>query len=240
VCRDSDVDFLDFFETDTFFFLMVTVQQKNLPLLGLVLASFFLYVIFSRSSSSPDVNTKETYTVFLIRHGFAAHNADVRNGWKIRDPELTQRGRKEATALAQNFAQKEEEVDFVISSPLIRTLQTAALAFPKQQIIAFPELQERLTHPCDTGSPVKEIRNKMKMPETSQLDLSALDDDWFKTKLPDAVFPVKLSERIRALCPPGSRLAIVAHDGVIRSWTGKQFKNGEMQKFVLHDLAAFK
>jgi broad specificity phosphatase PhoE len=194
-----------------------------------------LYVIFTRSSSSPD-GTKETYTVFLIRHGFAAHNADVRNGWKIRDPELTQRGRNEATALTQ----REEEVDFVISSPLLRTLQTAALAFPKRQIIAFPELQERLLHPCDTGSPVEEIRNKMKMLETSQLDLSALEDDWFKTKLPDAVFPVKVSERIRALCPPGSRLAIVAHDGVIRSWTGKQFKNGDMQKFVLHDLAAFK
>ena len=65
--------------------------------------------------------------VILIRHGQAEHNVDRANLGK-RDVQLTERGRMQAAAIRARVKKLGAEV--VLTSPVLRTLQTTALLEP--------------------------------------------------------------------------------------------------------------
>jgi len=74
--------------------------------------------------------------IFCIRHGEALHNVLF---WEIgekvyllyRDTPLTAKGVKQAQTLGKNEWHKREQIDLVLVSPLLRTLQTATNIFCK-------------------------------------------------------------------------------------------------------------
>lgn len=64
-------------------------------------------------------------TIILIRHGEAYHNATL--NYELRDPGLTDEGKQQCRRM-EEWLQKElpmtDEVEAIVSSPMIRTLET--------------------------------------------------------------------------------------------------------------------
>ena len=85
-------------------------------------------------------------TIFLARHGESDWNVEKRFQGH-RDRPLTERGRKQAHALADLVAS--EKIDAVYTSPLSRARETAEIVAARAglEAVALPELQE-----VDTGS----------------------------------------------------------------------------------------
>lgn len=97
----------------------------------------------------------------------------------IRDPLLTDLGKQQCNQLAQNFPHH-ATVELLVSSPLRRTLHTTLLSFKTEtdkgiKIIALPDLQETSNLPCDTGSPLAELREDFK---DTPIDLDLVEPDW--------------------------------------------------------------
>ena len=83
--------------------------------------------------------------LYLIRHGYALHNFLY---WKIgtdtydiRDTQLLQKGVEQATNLGNTWEEK-KDIELIVCSPSIRTLDTALLIFRGHQIIALDSILE--------------------------------------------------------------------------------------------------
>ena len=123
--------------------------------------------------------------LFLTRHAEAAHNAT--GDYTIRDPALTELGRRQATSIAATNARALEDCDLIVTSPLRRTIETTLLGFygadasPRRRrvpIVLMPELQEAGARACDVGSPADELR-KLFADDLDVLDFSPCGDGWF-------------------------------------------------------------
>ncbi len=103
----------------------------------------------------------ERINVILIRHGQTEFNrvfSVTRRDPGIRDPHLTDLGRRQAAAVAQ--ALRPSRLRRLISSPYARALETAGiiaehLGLP---ISVEPLIAERFFFICDIGSPLAELR----------------------------------------------------------------------------------
>merc|ERR1719277_1604469 len=91
-------------------------------------------------------------TVLLVRHAEALHNAS--QDCRLRDPELTGKGVKQAQELAKGRLAEGMRAEVLVVSPMRRTLQTAVLGFAEAQLplVCYAGLQETGEMPCDTGS----------------------------------------------------------------------------------------
>ncbi|KAI1381457.1 phosphoglycerate mutase-like protein [Hypoxylon crocopeplum] len=135
-------------------------------------------------------------TIDIIRHAQARHNVLSSN---IRDPRLTSAGIMECLALSQDIRPFRRKVTRIFSSPLRRAIETASIGIKPIvgediKVILLPELQEINATPSGTGSPKERLIKKY---GTSQLDMSALDDDWWH-KGPETRFsqgPAKVEAR---------------------------------------------
>ena len=104
-------------------------------------------------------------TLYFIRHGTALHNLLF---WKIgneayttyRDTPLVQRGFEEASELGKTWKEI-NEIELVLVSPLLRTLQTQINIFG---VNSSPILKNIISLDCLVESPIggKEICNKRK------------------------------------------------------------------------------
>ena len=99
---------------------------------------------------SPGSRRSRSQTIYLLRHGVAVHNLpDPRTGTypdltdpRLTDPPLVPWGRHQAEEAAGRIYRSASSggggggpggpVDLVVSSPLVRCLQTASLAFPRR------------------------------------------------------------------------------------------------------------
>jgi broad specificity phosphatase PhoE len=117
--------------------------------------------------------------IHFVRHAESEHNIPPYDS-KLKDPYLSQHGRRQAEALGQQFPNV-ENVDLIVCSPMKRTIQTALLAFgdhlraSKTELLALPELQELSAKPCDTGSSLAELLTEFR---EDPLDLSLVPYDW--------------------------------------------------------------
>jgi broad specificity phosphatase PhoE len=99
--------------------------------------------------------------VILIRHGQTEFNrvfSTTRRDLGIRDPHLTDQGRRQVQAVARvsgsfNLAR-------LITSPYARALETAAIIAEHLSvpITVDPLIAERFSFTCDIGSPLTELR----------------------------------------------------------------------------------
>mmetsp|Transcript_87427 Transcript_87427/g.244695 ORF Transcript_87427/g.244695 Transcript_87427/m.244695 type:complete len:369 (+) Transcript_87427:98-1204(+) len=112
--------------------------------------------------------------VTFVRHAQAEHN--VNNEYGIRDPSITELGKRQAQELALRL--KGLSTDVIITSPLRRTLQTTQLVFggSRAPILVQSLLQEGGDSPCDVGSDKATLKSWF---PGSPFNFDSLADDWY-------------------------------------------------------------
>ncbi|KAL1303675.1 hypothetical protein AAFC00_007029 [Neodothiora populina] len=122
-------------------------------------------------------------TLILIRHGEALHN--VEKDYSIPDPVLTKLGRKQCADLHEQLKESlplAQQVEAIVSSPMVRTIETTLIGLDwlikkSIPIELDPLWQENSSKPCDTGSPVAELKKRF-----SDLDWSPVESTTYPDK----------------------------------------------------------
>ncbi|KFZ22607.1 hypothetical protein V502_02872 [Pseudogymnoascus sp. VKM F-4520 (FW-2644)] len=154
-----------------------------------------------------------------------------------RDPELTHLGSQQAEILRRKFPYS-DKVGLVITSPLRRTIQTTLLAFTNvldksyydegtgkgidggTGLVLDPDLQERSSLPCDTGSDRRALEIAFPSLDFSTLQPGWLSKEGFYSSDDNAVshragkVRGQLRERIIALRDGERRDTVVVTHGV--------------------------
>jgi glucosyl-3-phosphoglycerate phosphatase len=164
--------------------------------------------------------------VILIRHGQTEFNrvfSATRRDPGIRDPGLTDHGRRQAWAVADVL--RPLSVERLIASPYARALETAAiiaehLSLP---ILVEPMVAERFCFTCDIGSPVAELRARW-----PALKFDHLDDPWWPEAEETEELICRRSQIFRQRIAAEAWLgtALITHWGFIRALTGLAVPNG--------------
>lgn len=143
--------------------------------------------------------------LYLVRHGQGEHNVNVspppytdhhqltlsQNSHHIRDPLLTEHGKKQCQDLRDLF-QHHEDISLVLASPLKRAIQTAAHAFSpvletRQVPFVLVPLAQEISHlTCDLGADreclVRDAPRLIAQGAPSynvdDLDMTLVDEDW--------------------------------------------------------------
>ncbi|KAI1079793.1 phosphoglycerate mutase-like protein [Whalleya microplaca] len=123
-------------------------------------------------------------TLILVRHAQALHNATA--DYTIHDPELSELGHEQCAKLRKSLIEHPlaQQAELVIVSPMRRTLQTALrsidwLLEKGVKIQADAGWQENSPKPCDTGTPVSELKQ----------DFPSVDFDTVDRVFPDKTSP---------------------------------------------------
>jgi broad specificity phosphatase PhoE len=164
--------------------------------------------------------------MLLIRHGQSEFNvvySVTRVDPGIRDPRLTQEGRRQAEATAKIVAA--EGVTRLVTSPYTRALETAAIiaAVIGVPISVDPRVGERAAFICDIGTAAPELRTQW-----PSLELGHLNDLWWPSfEESEAALRVRCEafRREMAEAPDWRSVAIVSHWGFIRALTGTPVMN---------------
>ncbi len=113
-------------------------------------------------------------TIHFVRHGVAAHNISLDGS--LSDPALTQLGEQQAASLRDTFPHH-AQLTRVISSPLQRAMQTAILAFSRDDlgpVVALDTLQETSDFPSSTGPSLEGLRERY----GNAVDLTLVREGW--------------------------------------------------------------
>lgn len=181
-------------------------------------------------------------TLILIRHAEALHNKTKDHS--LRDPGLSALGIQQCAALRNSLKgelSKLPEVGLIVVSPMQRTLQTASsvldwLIADGVKVVADADWQEVFDKPCDTGSPISEIKAQYPSFDFSTVDPIYPDKSSPKGKryaqdrsavLNRAQFALrKLYDR------PEELIIVVSHSAFMRlAVTGAQFANADYRIF---------
>jgi broad specificity phosphatase PhoE len=164
--------------------------------------------------------------VILIRHGQTEFNrvfSTTRRDPGVRDPRLTDQGRRQALAAAQVLLSL--NLKRLITSPYARALETAGiiaehLGLP---ITVEPLIAERFSFICDIGSPLAELRAGW-----PDLAFDHLPDPWWPEteETEEMILHRSRSFRRRVAGEPWSQIGVVTHWGFIRALTGLKVPNG--------------
>lgn len=164
--------------------------------------------------------------MILIRHGQTEFNrvfSATRCDPGIRDPDLTDHGRRQARAIAG--ALRALNIERLITSPYKRALQTAEIIadYLGLPITVEALIAERFCFTCDIGSPLAELRARWPL-----LAFDHLDDPWWPQTEETEELICRRSETFRQwFCTEASlQTAAVSHWGFIRALTGLQVPNG--------------
>jgi broad specificity phosphatase PhoE len=147
-------------------------------------------------------------TLFLIRHGEALHNTSYKKigemAYKsLRDTKLTDLGEKQATEINTNLNTKYTElknIDIVLTSPLMRTLQTTERVFKNinKPILVMDCLKEypQSDHICNKRMDVGSLKN---IYPGFDFTLINKDNDWNDSKRTEKSEKILLKRRIEIL-----------------------------------------
>jgi broad specificity phosphatase PhoE len=138
-------------------------------------------------------------TIYLVRHAESVHN--VTKDFNIRDPDLTDLGLTQASALAASFPALSSAA-VVLTSPMTRAIQTTLAAFGAiiedgVELVLEPDLQERSDLPCDTGSDLATLGERF-----GHLGVAfqrSLDDHWYLKEGPYAADDEAVAARARTV-----------------------------------------
>ncbi|KAK1753936.1 histidine phosphatase superfamily [Echria macrotheca] len=178
-------------------------------------------------------------TVILVRHAEALHN-----DYSLHDPELSELGRTQCRSLRKSLLKKvpqELDIGLILVSPMVRTIETALLAFgPLVEkgipIRAHADWQENSAKPCDVGRPAAELAARF-----PQVDFSGLDPVWPDKTSPAGARYAYTRQAIvargeRALAElrgrPEKAVLVVSHSGFLRlGVTTHYFFNADYRVF---------
>lgn len=164
--------------------------------------------------------------MYLARHGQTMFNViygETRKDPGIVDPPLTDEGKRQAEALAKDFAA--HDIARIVSSPYTRALQTAeivagVLGVP---VSVEPDVRERTAFFCDIGTEASRLTA-----DWPHLDFAHLREVWWnetEETVPDFHARCGGFRRLAASAEDWERLAVITHWGVIRSLTGERVGN---------------
>jgi len=171
--------------------------------------------------------------MFLVRHGESEFNQAFRKTRRdpgIVDPALTPLGIQQIRRTASFFTGK--DIQFFISSPYQRALQTSALLFDlaNQNLNVNFLVGEQFGFSCDIGSPRSELEKKW-----PRIDFENLKEVWWPSEPENektvgqrgALFLRESSYRFLNT----DKLVVVSHWGFIKSLTGLSVENGSVVEF---------
>lgn len=164
--------------------------------------------------------------MILIRHGQTEFNrvfSATRRDPGIRDPVLTDHGRRQASAVAG--ALRRLRLSRLITSPYTRALETAEIiADPLNLPITIDALvAERFCFTCDISSPLPELRTRW-----PALAFDHLSDPWWP-QVEETVEVIHQRSRLfrrQILNEVWLETGVVTHWGFIRALTGLSVPNG--------------
>jgi len=203
-------------------------------------------------------------TIWFIRHGQSEHNVLYHSGQKdaassLLDPELTEKGRQQAIAVAEDpllvpALSRPNGLQLVVASPLRRTVDTALLAFQGwlpgerkkkgwRRVHLLGDLQEigREVVACNTGSPLDALKERFEV-DARLIDYRELQPGWDQEDglAKDYISAVhaRLNRLRRWLAQrKESRIAVVAHHNLLAALLGVSFLNVEVRQYgmMCHD-----
>jgi len=167
--------------------------------------------------------------MILLRHGqseFNLHFTATRRDPGIVDPQLTELGHAQATAVIGELAG--ERITRIIASPYTRALQTAAPIARALgvRVVINPIVRERYAFACDIGTARTELERAW--PEH---DFATIDEIWWPAIEEPAASVIGRAALFRAemaAVPDWSDTLVVSHWGFILSMTGRSLMNGEL------------
>ena len=169
---------------------------------------------------------EERVQVILIRHGQTEFNrvfSVARRDPGIRDPNLTDLGRRQAAAAARVI--RSLHPARLITSPYVRTLETSEIIAQHLDlpITIEPLIAERFSFICDIGSPLAELRARW-----PNLFFDHLRDPWWPQteETEEGILSRSETFRGRIASEVWSEIAVVTHWGFIRALTGLKVPNG--------------
>lgn len=164
--------------------------------------------------------------MILIRHGQTEFNrifAVTRRDPGIRDPHLTDYGKRQAAAVATALLSL--SLRRLIASPYARALDTASIigTYLDLPISVDALIAERFCFTCDIGSPLAELRARW-----PALAFDHLPDPWWPQAEEAEEAILERSERFRRgiAAEAWAEIALVTHWGFIRALTGLEVPNG--------------
>lgn len=164
--------------------------------------------------------------MILIRHGQTEFNrvfSVTRRDPGIRDPHLTDHGRRQAAAVVR--ALRPLGLARLIASPYARALETASIIAEHLELPITVDMliAERFCFVCDIGSPLAELRARW-----PDLAFDHLPDPWWPQAEETEEAISQRSERFRCWInsEAWSEIALVTHWGFIRALTGLKVPNG--------------
>ena len=173
--------------------------------------------------------------MLLIRHGQSEFNvvfSATRQDPGIRDPRLTDEGRRQAQQAAEAIARA--GVTRIIASPYTRALETAEIIAERLDlpIAVDARIGERAAFACDVGTPTPDLRARW-----PKLRLDHLDEVWWPTLEESeaalgercALFRCEIARR-----QDWASLAVISHWGFIRGLTGLTVGNCAVLRFDPH------
>jgi broad specificity phosphatase PhoE len=171
--------------------------------------------------------------MILIRHGQTEFNrifSATRQDPGIRDPQLTELGRRQATAVAA--ALRALNLGLLISSPYTRALETAEIIADHLQLPIMVEalVAERCVFTCDVGSELTTLRGRW-----PDITFDHLPDPWWPQQEETEEILLQRSEAFcrRIATATSSEVAVITHWGFIRAVTGLKVPNGTVLRIDL-------
>lgn len=213
------------------------------------------------------ISADSAKVVHLVRHGQGYHNvaaahhgAAAYKDQTLKDSRLDETGRKQAKLLGQQMRDRRMQVDVVLVSPLLRTLETASLMFPPQgtgpgqvasprpPMVAIELCREAFGgHPCDQRSPVSVVSK-----EFTHVDFGLVETDsdtWHDPERRETVREVSIrAEKFIEVLKkrPERNIAVVSHGVFLETLLnkcglytaddgtkGRRFDNCELRSYVV-------
>ncbi|KAI1304014.1 histidine phosphatase superfamily [Xylaria venustula] len=175
--------------------------------------------------------------IHLVRHAQGYHNLSPENQW-LRDPDLTELGKKQCAELCKNFPHH-DKITHLVASPIRRTIFTCQFSFAPavkagKKIVALQDAQEVSLYPCDVGSDVAPLKKEF----GDIVDFGRLTEDWNQKTGESRYYPSpeKLEARARetrlflrdlvktAGDDADAQVVLVTHGGILhfitQDWSG--------------------
>ena len=170
--------------------------------------------------------------MILVRHGQSEFNvvySVTRVDPGIRDPRLTEEGKRQAAEAGKALA--DQGIRRILASPYTRALETASiiaehLAAP---IEIDPVVGERAAFACDVGTPTSQLTKFW-----PSLSLDHLHEEWWPAMEEHETSLSKRCATFRErMLADATRheLLVVTHWGFIRGLTGRSVENGTLVDF---------
>lgn len=170
--------------------------------------------------------------MFLLRHGqshFNLHYGSTREDPGLRDPGLTELGRRQVAAAAEIL--RRHEVRAIVASPYTRALETAEIVAEtlRLAVTVDPILGEQAVFTCDIGTPRAALVERW-----PRLALDHIADEWWPPLAESEASLERRCREFRARMAEGGAwrgTVVVTHYHVIRTLTGHVLPNAGLVRF---------